>query len=159
MALTGEAHDRQLERVRALLRETKPAHPRADMVLAEWATRFTRTTIMWVEGLRHGDKDTPLLPPCRWCGIPTGAWCEGTEDKICMAAVCGKCDAMFGECCPACSWWMGLPLLRDEIAKAGLEVAEAAAKFNERMATIGLRNPLTACMLAAKWSEPGTFER
>ena len=159
MALTGEAHDRQHARVRALLQEVKPVHPRANLVLQEWTTRFARTTIMWVQGLQEGDRDTPLLPACRWCGIPTGAWCEGTEDEICMAPVCGKCDATFGECCPACSWWMGLPLLRDEIRVAGLEVAEGAARFNERMATSGLRQPPTACLVAAKWNEPGTFER
>ena len=62
-----------------------------------------------------------LLPPCTWCGLPTGSFCDGFADmgfdiidgsknKLwrCGAPVCTQCDKALNVCV-SCSYWAGLP--------------------------------------------------
>ena len=131
LAVQGSVHDLMVARVEALLREAEPPHPRGDTVMFVWTKRYRRTTDSWVHGLRFADRALPLLPGCLWCGMPTASGCEGTQDMVCMAALCPECNATFGASCPPCSWWMGLPPLNSEIAEAAREVLEEASEICE----------------------------
>jgi len=91
-------------------------HPRAEIIAANPSVRLMYTCQIWdvtagVDGAR--------LPPCDWCGIPTGCWCSGIAptDKRpgfeCRTAVCTIC-AKFLDLCVACTAWSGIPLELDK---------------------------------------------
>ena len=43
----------------------------------------------------------PILPPCNWCGRPTGDWCERCHEvapDIPAHAICSTCDALVRTC-------------------------------------------------------------
>ena len=45
---------------------------------------------------------TPALPPCQWCGMPTGNYCDNDCSsewvKGWLAALCTECEYIFGGC-------------------------------------------------------------
>ena len=44
-----------------------------------------------------------VLPPCTWCGRPTGCFCDDCTEGI-RNAVCTKCDDLLGTCRPCHSF-------------------------------------------------------
>ena len=71
-----------------------------------WKTRVDDATLrkawtvyMWEEQERaHGQ----LMPPCQWCGLPTGNYCDNDCSSEWVrgwfAAVCTDCEGIFGGC-------------------------------------------------------------
>lgn len=44
---------------------------------------------------------TPVpMPPCTWCGLPTGNWCDGCEEQgeLPARAICIECETRRMEC-------------------------------------------------------------
>ena len=125
LAPTKQVHARMESHVFALLDARVPRHPRADMVRAQWTVRYRETCALWRASVERGGpgEQVVLLPPCLWCGIPTGSWCEGTSDVECMAPVCSVCCDLFAESCPSCSWWNGLPALAESAPAAAVSRA------------------------------------
>ena len=41
-----------------------------------------------------------LMPPCTWCGLPTGNWCDGCEEQgdLPARAICTECENRRMEC-------------------------------------------------------------
>ena len=114
MDKSAEKHTEMEQHVWRLLEES--LHPRDEFIRATWLERYEETHRLWMESLHNlpfEGRDVPdevvLLPPCGWCGIPTGSWCEGTETEECMAPVCNACCDHFADACPTCCWWVGLP--------------------------------------------------
>ena len=67
--------------------------------------RFTSWAHAWHQHVANlqREKKLPVLPPCSWCGQPTGDWCEscprGDDGKYGMAHfICTKCEATIREC-------------------------------------------------------------
>ena len=85
--------------------------PSARMRYCQWITRITSqamrfayTIWLWNLRLESGDPDEfdihGLLPPCTWCGMPTGMFCDDCADQGISPArsVCKACDQFF-DCC------------------------------------------------------------
>lgn len=50
---------------------------------------------VWYEQARAG---LPMLPPCGWCGLPTGNFCE-----VCDGPICNGCEYEFAYCRRCCT--------------------------------------------------------
>ena len=90
--------------------------PSARMRLCPWITRVTSQAMrdaftIWLwdqrldrnqlgEDLYYEFEIQPLLPPCTWCGLPTGCFCDMCADQQIRPArpLCKSCDQLF-DCC------------------------------------------------------------
>ena len=50
-----------------------------------------RFAYAWATQKEQSESGTPILPPCSWCGAPTGNWCEGCSKDI-ANPVCSHCE-------------------------------------------------------------------
>ena len=93
--------------------------PCARMLLADAddlradATGYLRACHTWhIWRLQRG-RGLPLLPPCTWCGLPTGNWCDHCEAHggplRPLCAACEKDAAPRLGSCVFCQRSMGVP--------------------------------------------------
>ena len=103
--------DRENLRARCATFAQRMQHPRAAIISASTSVRLMYTCQIWdatsgCHGLR--------LPPCEWCGMPTGYFCSGiapTDQRHCFdcrVAVCTICSK-FLDLCVNCTIWSGIP--------------------------------------------------
>ena len=63
------------------------------------------TSVIQAEQLRlqaAGERSFGVTPPCTWCGLPTGCFCDQ-----CRLPVCTVCDDALGQCVDCCCRSMG----------------------------------------------------
>jgi len=128
-------------------------HPRAEIIAANPSVRLMYACQIWdatagVDGAR--------LPPCDWCGMPTGSWCSGIAptDKRpgfeCHTAVCTICAKLL-DLCVACTAWSGIPLELDKrIDLSGISVRPHEAPGPAVTATL-LGSPIPRGQIPRSW--------
>eukprot|EP00435_Cladocopium_sp_Y103_P017044 s198_g4.t1 len=77
---------------------------RANRVLGPMAREAIKLEVQAVQRrLRAaGRKSVMVTPPCLWCGLPTGCYCDQ-----CRKPVCTTCDAALAQCVECCCKKMG----------------------------------------------------
>ncbi|CAE7615579.1 unnamed protein product [Symbiodinium sp. CCMP2592] len=73
------------------------AKAKASVLPASRSNRITRPKARQL--IAEGDH---VAPPCTWCGLPTGCFCDQ-----CMKPVCSVCDQALGQCVECCCRNMG----------------------------------------------------
>ena len=108
--------DAQLRKPAAIFAGQKK-HPRASLIGATEATRLMYSCQIW-DATAQND-GSGRMPPCCWCGMPTGCFCDGiaaTESEPgfdCTVALCTVCDKFLGLCVD-CTRWSGTPTTVDK---------------------------------------------
>ena len=133
-------------------------HPRAEIIAANPSVRLMYTCQIWdvtagVAGAR--------LPPCDWCGIPTGCWCSGIAPTVecpgflCYTAVCTICAKLL-YLCVDCTAWCGIPLELDKrIDRSGIRVRPHEVPGPAVTAML-LGKPIPSAQIPCSWhAAPG----
>jgi len=87
----------------------EPPVPSPDVLRDSYAERmrFTSWAHAWHQHVANTQREMkmPVMPPCSWCGTPTGDWCEACPvgcRRFGMFgrahAICTKCEATIREC-------------------------------------------------------------
>ena len=98
---------------RAELRRSVLLHPHVAAILRAYP--HPRPRALWgdAEGRRAVAEDRwrredTLMPPCDWCGMPTGGMCLGVAQHFCRLPTCTSCAGIFGRCID-CVRQLGVP--------------------------------------------------
>jgi hypothetical protein len=80
----------------------EPPVPSPDILRESYEVRmrFTSWAHAWhqhVANLKR-EMNMPVLPPCSWCGTPTGDCCEACRGGRGAHAICTRCEATIREC-------------------------------------------------------------
>jgi hypothetical protein len=124
---TATEHTEEAQRARAVLPEspakaashTEPLYdvvgnkgmtlplqwPLARPQLATWEERLERSELRlgyaWIIQKKQHAQGLPVLPPCSWCGLPTGGYCDLCTKTI-ANAVCSACGGTDSDVLAAC---------------------------------------------------------
>ena len=147
--------DRETLRARCATFAQRMQHPRAAIIAASPSVRLMYTCQIWdVTSGCHGLR----LPPCEWCGMPTGYYCSGIapfdqrHGFDCRIAVCTICSK-FLDLCVNCTIWSGIPLELDKRIVYGDISVHPHEKPGPVVAAMLLGMPISDHQMPRSWLE------
>jgi len=91
------SHDVMGNRVITLPKQWPLARPQLATREERLQRAELRLAFAWALQREQHANQLPVLPPCSWCGLPTGGWCDFCSNAICtdceeIVAACRRCD-------------------------------------------------------------------